>query len=405
MKNVSLLSILFLISFNVSAQCPDLIAAMVNACNRPAPAPNTEGNNEFVLFNTDIATSSPVSAYRIFYGTGNPPVTNAMAGSDAFTKTGTGTVTALPGCTIIEVTDPTTVIPGGSKVMFIPAGFDTAYDITSFCAGTTVYVTYIRINSAGGSNSSWASTGTLANTPAGSRFLQVTYSGSPACNGTSAPVKSYVNGWSLNADGNFLTWNGATPVYTNNGCSNIILPIHLTSFTVNEGQKEVFINWKTENEKQVNYYTVEESADGVVFYEKNRVAAKGGMQNEYSLTISKPAYSKAFYRIKQTDADGKYFYSGIISFNLFGKTGIVNVSVLQNPITGTMMTLKFESPHAENASIKISNGQGSILIKNTKTINPGITLASIDINRLSPGIYFVIGEINGKQFHQKFIKQ
>jgi hypothetical protein len=381
-----------------SAQCPDLNGAMINSCG------TSEGNNEFVLFTTDAGTSAAVSTYRLFYGTGNPPATNALAGSDAFTKTGTGSVVAAAGCTIVEVTNPATIIPGGSKVMFIPASLDQNYDVTGFCGGSTVYVVYIRTNAAGGTNSSWSATGTMANTPTTNRFLQVTYSGSASCNSTNAPVKAYINSWPSNTDGNFVSWNGITPSYTNSGCSLITLPISLISFNINELAAGLSVKWETENESLADYYTLEESTDGNIFYEKERAAAKHQVQNDYSITTTKPLTSRAYYRIKQTDVDGKYFYSSVILITLGKNTNSAEVVLLQNPLPGNDVTIKITSSQTEEAKITVTNLAGALVVSTIKNVSVGQNIFTVNGKILVSGVYIIKTDIAGSIFVNKLIK-
>jgi gliding motility-associated-like protein len=216
MKKKYLFFVLLLISQISWAQCPNLLAAMVNSCGV------REGNNEFVIFTTSVTANA--STYTLNYGTANPPRVNNLSGADATTPTGTGTVTTTGSCPVIQVTSPTTSIPAGSTVMFIPASFDQNYNVTSLCNGTSpIYVVFIKTNAAGGTNSNWSANGTLGNTPSTPRYLQVTYNGSTSCSGSNAPVRSYTaaRNWAANVDGNIVFWNNGYTLYLNNGCSNI----------------------------------------------------------------------------------------------------------------------------------------------------------------------------------------
>ncbi len=214
--NLFLLLLFALISQFSWAQCPNLLSAMVNSCGA------SEGNNEFVVFSTSVTANA--STYTLNYGSTNPPTVNNLAGSDATTPTGTGTVTTNGNCPIIQVTSPSTSIPSGSIVVFIPASYDQNYNFSSICNGTApIYVVFIKINAAGGSNSNWNTVGTLSNSSTAPRYLQVTYSGNTGCNGSNAPVQSYIASpnWPANTDGNLLYWNNSTTHYVNNGCTDI----------------------------------------------------------------------------------------------------------------------------------------------------------------------------------------
>ena len=163
-------SLLFIfLTGKIFCQCPIINNAMVNSCGA------TEGNNEFVIFTT--TTTDFAGGYQVNYGSGNPPSvssTGIMPGSNASVKSGSGSIMASGGCTIHEIISPGTTIPAGSRVIFIPAAFDQQYDVSAICNGTDIYVVYINTSQ---SPAKWASNGTLANSPTGSRYLQVQYNG------------------------------------------------------------------------------------------------------------------------------------------------------------------------------------------------------------------------------------
>jgi len=213
MKKFYLLCLSAFAAVQAFCQCPTINSAMVNSCG------SSEGVNEFIVFTTSITAN--VGTYSLFYGS-NTPASNSpngtLLGTNARTKTGTGTITTTAGCTLHQVTSPTTSIPAGSTVIFIPADFDATYDATSLCNAGNIYVVYInRV-----SDADWSSSGTLANSPSGNRYIQITQ-GSNTC---TSSIRSFNNGWSSNADGNALFWNASnsTPAYVNNGCSVIANP-------------------------------------------------------------------------------------------------------------------------------------------------------------------------------------
>lgn len=218
-----LLHCLLLLCFPViaSAQCPVIDAAMVNACG------TNEGINEFVLF----TTTSPALAgnYTFYYG--NNPVPAAglpvsiLSGANATLPTGTGSVTSTNGCTINQVTSPVTVIPAGSKVLFIPANFDANYDVSSICSASNLYVAYIDITAL---PSSWNVSDVMDNMPLLTSYLQVRNSAT-ACAGA---IVSYANGWAANNDGNIVWWGSTgTPDYGNYGCSQVTPPVTISNIT------------------------------------------------------------------------------------------------------------------------------------------------------------------------------
>ena len=220
MKFITGIVLLFLLPFISVGQCPVINAAMINGC---AIAPSTsEGINEFVYFST--TASATAGSYTLSYGVNNPPATgmpvNILAGSNASTQNGTGTLTSTNGCIINQVTSSATVIPANSNVIFIPSNFDNNYDLTGLCTTGTLYVVFINITAA--PSNSWNPSGTFANSSGASpRYLQITNN---ANNCTSGIVTYSGNGWPANTDGNSVWWNGSSTSYQNNGCNTILPP-------------------------------------------------------------------------------------------------------------------------------------------------------------------------------------
>ncbi|MDN3656931.1 gliding motility-associated C-terminal domain-containing protein [Ferruginibacter paludis] len=219
-----LLHCLFLLSFSVmaKAQCPVINAAMVNACGA------SEGKNEFVLFTTTVPAFA--GNYTFYYGTNSVPSTglpvNILSGGNAIVPTGTGSITSVNGCTIINVTSPVTIIPAGSMVLFIPADFDVNYDVSSICASGNLYVVYIDGAAA---PSTWNAAGVLPDMPLVTAYLEVRNS-AVSCPGA---IVSYANGWAVNASGNTVWWDAAgVPTYGNNGCAVIAPPVTINNIAV-----------------------------------------------------------------------------------------------------------------------------------------------------------------------------
>lgn len=110
-------------------------------------------------------------------------------------------------------------------------------------------------------------------------------------------------------------------------CSNIDVclykasgtsPIELLSFTAFPySEKEVKISWATATEENNNYFTIERSIDGVSFLPICTVKGAGNSstQRKYSFVDSDPIIGTSYYRLKQTDYDGKFEIFNPVSVN------------------------------------------------------------------------------------------
>ncbi len=99
-------------------------------------------------------------------------------------------------------------------------------------------------------------------------------------------------------------------------CS-LSLPIELISFTGEKKEKNNELFWITATEFNNDYFTVEKTLDGIDF-EIVGIENGAGNSNQY-LNYSMVDYNVRniinYYRLKQTDFDGKYVYSDIISID------------------------------------------------------------------------------------------
>jgi hypothetical protein len=368
------------VSCFANAQCPNLLGAMVNSCG------TNEGSNEFIVFETPAGVSAAVSNYRVLYGTGNPPTSNQLSGADATADKPIGNTSTITSnsCTQINVTDPNTVIPASSRVVFIPFNFDQNYNLTALCAGGTLYVVYVKPNAFGGTASNWTTSGTIANTPATSRFLQVTYSGNSSCNGTNAPTKAYTNGWATNNDGNFVAWNLANPIYTNDGCNSVVLSSKFTAFSVNQLSDALQLNWSCTFDADVIGFTIEESINAVDF---KSIATTSSIinQQDYSLKIATPKVGRVWYRIKTNTISSKTDYAQIIAVNLKNNNTVMSLN--QNPVLNNNVQLQIFAETKQTVRFNILNATGNVVSSLQKNLPIGSSVQNLQINKIASGIY------------------
>jgi len=120
-------------------------------------------------------------------------------------------------------------------------------------------------------------------------------------------------------DGRALTTAGQISLYNNLvvglDASGAPLPIVLTKFSATPMGVNVQLNWTTATEINNDYFTLEHSANGSTFEEVAIVKGAGNSSIilNYSVMDLKSYFGTSFYRLKQTDHDGNYSYSDIIS--------------------------------------------------------------------------------------------
>lgn len=109
------------------------------------------------------------------------------------------------------------------------------------------------------------------------------------------------------------------------------LPIELLAFTAEPQNYKVLLTWSTASERDNAYFTVERSSDGI---EYNSIATVQGAGTSSSLETYKaydhqPPMGISYYRLKQTDFDGTYKHSALISLDF---ETVIDFSFFPNPV-------------------------------------------------------------------------
>jgi hypothetical protein len=165
---------------------------------------------------------------------------------------------------------------------------------------------------------------------------------------------------------------------------NTSLPITLISFTASVVGKLVELNWSTSSEINNNFYTVQRSKDAVIWEGIQQVAGAGNSKtiSSYREFDQNPFSGKSYYRLMQTDRDGKESYSAEIAVRLDKIS--TNSSVYPNPARENI-TITF--PVSGRYEITLFNRIGQIA--DGPLVSTGNNLILPVSNRV-PGVYFVV---------------
>jgi len=185
---------------------------------------------------------------------------------------------------------------------------------------------------------------------------------------------------------------------------DIILPVTLTSFTVNAQGSINTVKWTAEAEVNSKYYTLERSANGKDFKPINQQEAKNlsGQQN-YFFADDKYATGNNFYRLKMTDIDGSFSYSKIIKiFN--GSGADERLLIMPNPVV-KVFTLGASFPENGPVTINITDVTGRLIRQISDNVSKGYSTMEIyQAEKLTAGTYFI--EVRQKDYIRstKFVK-
>lgn len=181
------------------------------------------------------------------------------------------------------------------------------------------------------------------------------------------------------------------------------LPVELISFSAQPEKQEVHLKWSTATEINNDHFTVERSEDAVNFEEVTRIRGNGNstILQEYSAIDSDPYIGTSFYRLKQTDFDGKYKYSPTLPVTVTSYVQ-AELSIMPNPNLGTF-TLELTTP-MEVAEVQILNNFGQVVHVEEIVDITGKIKVELDLKSILPkGNYFVKMDVGEDTFIKKMI--
>ncbi|MCU0451846.1 MAG: T9SS type A sorting domain-containing protein, partial [Bernardetiaceae bacterium] len=187
-----------------------------------------------------------------------------------------------------------------------------------------------------------------------------------------------------------------------------LLPIELVSFEAIPQPAHVDLIWKTASETNNAYFTLEKSLDGVNFREFKRVASQNGNSNRlltYRDIDPEPYRGISYYRLKQTDIDGKYSYSKIVSVRYDGAQNPGEFVVFPNPNNGLEINVQVPPNTLTRGMLTLHDVVGR-RIHEQEVENPTDGVIRLKFaQKLAAGTYVVQIRYEGKVFSRSIVVQ
>ena len=161
------------------------------------------------------------------------------------------------------------------------------------------------------------------------------------------------------------------------------LPVVWISFTATKVDEKVLLNWSTASDINHNYFTVQRSKNGTNCDNIKEIpkSVNSTGVSTYTAYDETPYSDISYYRLQQTDMDGKHSYSVIrsINMNMLAST----ISVYPNPATERIIVTL---PAIGKNEVTILNSEGQVIRPSVLTTG---TTVSFNISNLKNGYYFV----------------
>jgi len=171
------------------------------------------------------------------------------------------------------------------------------------------------------------------------------------------------------------------------------LPVQMAAFNVKKGsENQAFLTWSTATESNNSYFTVQRSADGLKFSDVTRVDKLGSGNStstlNYNAVDSKPLSGVSYYRIKQTDLNGKFSTSKVLAFS--NESNMNSLAITLYPVpASTSLNVDVISAETETASVQVFDMNGKLILNLNQEVSQGASTFSIGTQELPIGIYLL----------------
>jgi hypothetical protein len=196
--------------------------------------------------------------------------------------------------------------------------------------------------------------------------------------------------------------NNATKYITIGSANSITpLPISMLYFTAQKEETKIKLSWSTASEKNNDHYTIERSknAENWEFVSNIKGAGNSNSIVAYVDYDANPYQGISYYRLKQTDYDGRSAYSHIETVDFSDQ---VFIWLSPNPAEDKLTV--FLKEKLNNAQISIFDSSGS-LVSLSNSDEPQALQVTLDVYSLQPGMYTIkIIDTSGKSITLKFVK-
>lgn len=207
---------------------------------------------------------------------------------------------------------------------------------------------------------------------------------------------------------NFVTTAGLTNVVFNEAtlAQVTLVPVTLTNVRAYQKKAGVQVEWRSEQEVNIDSYEAERSQTGIQFTSVGKITAgnnTGGSIN-YSLFDPAPERGLNYYRIKIIGQSGEIKYSLAVKVNIGKATG--GISIYPNPVTYNSVGLQINNMPAGIYIVSLTNTMGQRLAAKTITHSGGSATEILELPKaLTQGIYQLSVTGSGMHITEQVIKR
>ncbi|MEP2668449.1 MAG: T9SS type A sorting domain-containing protein [Cyclobacteriaceae bacterium] len=178
-----------------------------------------------------------------------------------------------------------------------------------------------------------------------------------------------------------------------------VLPVELLSFTANRVSDGVKLTWATASQKNFDHFSIERSGNGKDFVTIGKIVGDpySVVRKDYSFYDAEGNASKAYYRLKNVDADGSFDYSQIV---MVENNSDLQAVIYPNPtIANGQLNIDLSGDVGNGVQLFVFDYLGRVV----KHANLFTLKNSIEMEGVAPGLYLVKVNMGARQFTSKVL--
>ncbi|MEZ4775527.1 MAG: PQQ-dependent sugar dehydrogenase [Bacteroidia bacterium] len=169
-------------------------------------------------------------------------------------------------------------------------------------------------------------------------------------------------------------------------------PVEYLSVNAFAKGDHVDLEWVTSSETNNDFFTIERSSDGKVFWQIQEVDGKGTTQEPtyYKSTDEDPLPGTSYYRLRQTDLNGHMSFSSVMEVNIDPRGLGMKLQVAPNPVQhGDKFSVHFIAAETRPVYLEIFDLNGRHIYSTNYSATRGLNELPLSSDTLTPGIYFI----------------
>lgn len=173
-------------------------------------------------------------------------------------------------------------------------------------------------------------------------------------------------------------------------CTPIPLPVNIVDFMAEMEDGKAKIHWSTKGEMRNDYFSLLKSEDGVHFVKFAEIDGPSGGNSSgtinYSFYDENPYPQVTYYKVGQTDFDGKYKETESIALQNVMNNG--EIRIYPNPARDNL-TIIFSSKSNLGSQVKVMDLTGNIIQHFNIDHQHGVNDYTFSLDGLSNGVYYL----------------